>query len=70
LSGQGADPAQDAVHQHELAVHRTVGEHGAVGGDARDAQGCAELVAEVVGQRDGQACGYDGVLGGRAEGPV
>lgn len=49
------------MDQHQLAVDRAVGEHGAMGGDAGDAQRRAEFVAEVVGQRDSQADRYDRV---------
>ena len=62
--------AEHAVDQDGLAVDRAVGEDRAVGGDAGDAQARAELVADVVGQGDGLVVGYDGVLGGGAEGPV
>lgn len=57
------------MDENDPAVDRAVGEHGAVG-DAGDAQARAELVAEVVGESCSPLIGYDGVLGGGAEGPV
>lgn len=70
LGGQGADAAEDSVDQDQLAADRAVGEDGAVGGDAGDAEARAQLVTEVVGQECGLVVGYDGVLGGGAEGAV
>lgn len=70
LGGQGADAAQDSVHQNQSTVDRAVREDGAVGGDPGDAQARAEFVVEVVGQGDGLVVGHDGVLGGGAEGAV
>lgn len=58
------------MHQHEPAIDRAVGEHGPVGGDPGNAQARPEFVAQVLGQRHRQILGYDGVLGGGAEGPV
>ncbi len=70
LGGQGADAAENSVDQNQSAVDRAVGEDGAVGGDAGDAEARPQLVTEVVGQRCGLVVGYDGVLGGGAEGAV
>lgn len=53
LGGQRADAAEDSVDQDQSAGDRAVGEDGAVGGDAGDAQARPQLVAEVVGQRYG-----------------
>ena len=47
-----ADRAEHAMDEDVVPVDRAVAEDGAVGGDAGDAQARAELVADLVGQRD------------------
>lgn len=67
LGGRRADPAEDAVDQHEFAVDGAVGEDGAVRGDAGDAQARAEIVGLVVGHGTARSPGtavYSPVPGG------
>ena len=47
------DAAEHAVDEDRRAVDRPVPEHGAVGGDAGDAEARAHLVRDAVGERDG-----------------
>ena len=49
LGGEGPDGAEGAVHQNDRSVDRTVGEDGAVRGDAGDAEAGAGLVADLAG---------------------
>lgn len=57
LGGQGADAAKDSVDQDQLAVDRAVGEDGAVGGDAGDAEARPQLVTQMIWQRYGLVVG-------------
>ena len=68
LGGQRTHAAEHAVYQQRPARHRTVGKHGAVGGDAGDAEAGTGFVADTSrGSGDGLVLGDDRVLGGRAE---
>ena len=58
------------MDQHALAVDRAVGEYGAMGGDAGDAQARADLVADRIGQGYGLRGRDDDELGRGAERPV
>jgi len=59
LGRDGADTAQYPMHEHGLAVHRSVGEDGAMGGDAWDPEACADLIRDFAGQVDCLVIGYD-----------
>lgn len=48
LGGQGADAAKDSVDQDQSAVDRAVGEDGAVGGEAGDAEARSQLITQMI----------------------
>ena len=70
LRGQRPDAAQHPVHQDRQAVDRPVGEDGPVGGDPRDPQAGADVIADAVGQADSLPGGNDRQLRRGAERPV
>jgi hypothetical protein len=48
LRCQRPDGAEDPLHRHDLAGHRSVAEHSAMGGDTGYAQRGAGLVTDLI----------------------
>ena len=70
LDGVVADGSRPSGDQHGLSVHRAVGEDTAVGGHRGDAEASPLGEGGVAGQKNGVACGLDGVLGRGTKRPV